>query len=236
MRFQIFGGSDCPDHVLSQLAGLGQLSAMQVEAVAEYVIDHLAMNPVDLIGPESTNAMIDARDALLSLDCFADNDHEFPFLVSQAACALHCLLRNTARYAVPIEIATKEFTLLGIEPAVCESLCRQYQPQAAAILGRLSAEVPLLSGVVPVEVDASGTTTSEEATATIWYRGNPDGQEEADQEPEIHLALNATVLNGRAVVKLSGSPSLHLSMSPEKLRALLAELVAARESLKEPIR
>ena len=208
MKFLVFGGADCPDLVLAQLAGLSALTDAEADAVVDFAVEALAKG-----APPPGDAASDAeeaRDALLASEALQGAD---PYAVAQAACALHTLARNTARYRVPLDTASHEFGLLGVPSGVVDAMARAIAANDAAIHTALADEVPKRPGAAVAEPGAKA-----------WLRGE-------EQDPEVHVTLCPTrgLVSGAPV---AGAAPLRLALTPEKARALLAELVNARETMR----
>jgi hypothetical protein len=202
MKFAIFGGADCPDALLSQLSIVAAMpAAAQWQAVLDYALDALTRPvAVGAAADGDDETVDDARDRFLGSEAFAAVD---PFDAAQAACAMHHLLLNVARYAVPHETALQELSMLGLERAVAEAMVAGLTARDAAVKAALAAAVPMLPGVTG-------------ATATVWRRSDTDAA-------EVHLTLPRS--RGTA-------PAVTVALSGERMRALLAELVTARDTLR----
>jgi hypothetical protein len=200
MKFRLFGGSDCSDALLAQLAELSNLPAAAVRVVVDYALDSMQRSA-------SANAAGEAeRDAFLAeMEAAGVN----AMAAAQSACAAHEILGNIVRYHVTSEAAQHELSMLGLPRSVTDVIVQGQQAHASDLVAAAKRAIPRRPGIAKL----SGRLLVNSAEGDV--------QVHLDIQPDRGVAST-----------LRPAETVSLIAPREKLQALLAELVEARESLR----
>ena len=98
MKFKLFGGLDCPDWILCEIAVLARLDTASLEALGAQCVKRLCADPVDW----------------KSVDAVCEQQGLPPGDMRQAMTCLHTLLHNMVRFDVGDDVAHTELTMIGI--------------------------------------------------------------------------------------------------------------------------
>jgi hypothetical protein len=113
MKFKIFGGLDCPDFLLSQIATLSVLPPVAVGELSAHIVQDLVENNTD---GKAWNAV---ETAVVPL--FPDTD-QAALSFAMASCATKTLLVNVVRFQVELAKANDELTMLGMSKEQSDAL------------------------------------------------------------------------------------------------------------------
>lgn len=147
MKFRLFGGADCPDTLLAQLAVVSSLSIAQCESLLDFVLESFEST-------EGRDAEEQRRELLKTLA-------ETGLLVStlqqktdlaHALCAFHTLMGNAVRYELSSEVVGHELSMIGASPDLVELFKQQYIAHAASIRIALVLRTPKRGSRMVTEV------------------------------------------------------------------------------------
>ena len=206
MKFRLFGGLDCSDFLLVQLAAIAMIGEQDVvEHLTDHAVGVIVANP-SASAPDELNA------ELFSLSSLKKVDQEE---VMKAAVGVHALVSSIARYSVPHDVAVNEMTMLGLTKEAAEIIAATSTKNLSKMRASLATyHTPLRPGLAVPQPHA----------ATVWRN---------DQSGETLVSV--PFVKTRAMDADGHSQELTVDMSPEQLRAFLGELVIAREALKQAV-
>lgn len=251
MKFRLFGGFDCPDLLLAHLAALSAtcdacgpaVVGSLCECALGAILSTTAGPPLDGDGsPEDPwEGLGSAHSGLLvSLSLSGVKGGKMNF--AQAVVGLRSLMDGILRYRVPFDVAVKELTMLGLAKEAADAVVAALRPERDNLQQRLlrnalpraqhwtaatagSGGAPLLlSSVTPLAV-----LPVSQARCSVW-RNKQSGVHRVEV---VALAARPKP-RGDGQDGQEGSSTVHapLLLADDKLRALLAEMIVARESLR----
>lgn len=163
-----------------------------------------------------------------------------------ACCALHTIFTNIAIYNLDVQQSNKELVILGLSESVANLLSEMAVSNRRDILSTMANQVRMAPNVARVHVmkeDASGKKRKKNKKQGV----EEDNDDEDDLPPGEDPAVNYVVTLDRRLTSSSASSSdnknssgnnksssnnvLSFSASSERLKSLLVELIAARESM-----
>ena len=205
MKFKIFGGLDCPDYLLAQVSVLSTLPVPMVSLFAEFCVSAFLarskLQPVD--------------DAPFYDEVLAS---ELPSMaVAQSLTAMHSLITQISRFQVNADTAINELTMLGVSKEAAEAMLSAHQAHADALMAACVAHTPMLPGV-----------SCCEASAWVATAVSAEGEAAEDATSTIFIKLAQRL---RPCTVDDGRRDVVVEVDPDKAKALLAELVVARETL-----
>jgi hypothetical protein len=216
MKFRLFGGLDCPDTVLAQLSVVANLPTALLTRMVDHVTtvmllfskqhDGGSVAPGQATELEVQNEIFFASADIKDLDRME---------VAQALTSLHTIVANIIRFNVPGDAAINELSMLGLAAEAAEVI-------SAGCSGFSSQLRQALVEAMPV---VAAATQPQATVVARTHVALGEGGELVDGDEGKRLAVQLVMqINGRSVT---------LSLTPDKCRALLSELIVARQIIKE---
>ncbi|CUG93156.1 Hypothetical protein, putative [Bodo saltans] len=247
MKFRVFGGLDCPDSVLAQLSIVSNLSPAVVAKLVDHCTNTISFSAEATTaggaasGSVGTSRWSDiARETLMLQQSLSGADFGLTpagtaevvdsLTFAQAITAIHTLVSNITRYNVAKEAATEDLTMLGLDPAVAEVIVTGTLSGYAQLRTALIRQTPSHHAVRGVQFTAVQRAAGEFDSATNTF--SPVSEESQEEEaPSL-----ATLIRSKWLVDSSrhadSASGVVIDLSLDKARALLVELMTARELLR----
>ena len=214
MKFKLFGGSDCSDYLLAQLASVAALAETPgiVASLTENAVLNLlggSTEDQEAAGSGARRAAEDTVVEMMQTEMFAQLDEGE---LAQAMVAVHAVVESMVKYNVSYDHAVNDMTMLGLPKEGCAEIIAEMTSaqmtklRAVAVNNRTPARPPVL-------MDGSN--------ATVFVGKNSSGDDEGHEQPVLV----------RVPVSVGPSQEFDLDLTPEQARTLLGEMVRARELL-----
>jgi hypothetical protein len=220
MKFRLFGGLDCPDTVLAQLSVVAGLPAVLLSRMVDHVTTVILLSSKaqrDAASTESQETELEVQNNIL----FASSDIKVidRMDVAQALTALHTIVANIIRFNVPGDTATNEMSMLGLSAEAAEAISAGCMGYSSQLRQALIESTAVVAAVVNPQAQVFSDTNVVAAADESGTMGLVDG----DGEQSHWVKLSVQI----------GGETMSLTMTPDKCRALLSELISARQIIKE---
>jgi hypothetical protein len=222
MKFRLFGGLDCPDTVLAQLSVVANMPT----ALLSRMVDHVTTVVLLASKAQLDGAAAGGRPQETELDVqnatfFASADVKdlLRMDVAQALTALHTIVANIIRFNITGDTAVHEMSMLGLAAEAAEVIAAG----SAGFSSQLRQALIDATAVVAAVTQPQAKVVSK--TELVVAEGE-------DGSKSLVPSDAAAALEVQLTMQLNGS-NVTLLMTPDKCRALLSELITARQIIKE---
>ena len=233
MKFRLFGGLDCPDTVLAQLS----IVANMPTALLSKMVDHVTTIILLFSKAQQDSSANDSSTAPSSSASELEVQNEIFFAsadfkelqrmdVAQALTALHTIISNIIRFNVPNDAAVNEMSMLGLAAEAADVIAAGCGGFSAQLRQALLDRTPLINAVSQPQATVLSRTHVELAEAE-------DGSRQLVEVEGTRSLVVQLTLAQQQLGSSAGGRNLVLTLTPDKCRALLSELIIARQIVKD---